>query len=564
MKSGKKICGKLLMGAAIFGMMVTTVPVPAGFGTETVYAAWEKKYEVNGNVLQLKPDMIREYGIATCIGEAGAYVAERADETTKYTIKVPAGTYDLESTIPLGSYVKLDLKDVTLVSQAHTGNMLVLDWSHDTKGYGDGTEGNSEVSGGTFIGNNGNTSSMIRMAHAKNITFDGCTFVGGGCAHQMEVASIDGFVVKNCVFRDAKGNGTQEKQEALQIDIPCSQYVFKSVELDGTPMKNVTVTGCTFKNVLRGLGTHSMLVGVYHENMNITNNTFENVDGECIVGLNYRNCKITGNTIKNCGAGILFQNFKPNVKAVYATIYDGKQKINKSVNNKANVTISNNTISLSTKKHPDEEVGIKVYGYELKKNTKATGIGSKDVIPKGDYCVDGVTIKKNVIRTTGHGIHLLHVSNANVEENTITNTNKKSQKDGIFVEFGSKNLIIKRNKILDAGRYGIFMKDESIVKKITKNTIKGAGSFGIGLYEGSQVTGEISANVISNTKGHGISVSKKCFVKTILKNTVKGCKDYPIFINTTSKKKMIVKGNKLQAGKNKKKIVVLDGKVKLL
>ena len=108
------------------------------------------------------------------------------------------------------------------------------------------------------------------------------------------------------------------------------------------------------------------------------------------------------------------------------------------------------------------------------------------------------------------------------------------------------------------------MKDECIVKKITKNRIKGAGSFGIGLYEGSQVTGEISANVISNTKGHGISVSKKCFVKTILKNTVKGCKDYPIFINTTSKKKMIVKGNKLQAGKNKKKIVVLDGKVKLL
>ena len=63
MKNGKAFCGKILIGAAIFGMMVTNVSIPAGFGTETVYAAWEKKYEVNGNVLQLKPDMIREYGI---------------------------------------------------------------------------------------------------------------------------------------------------------------------------------------------------------------------------------------------------------------------------------------------------------------------------------------------------------------------------------------------------------------------------------------------------------------------------------------------------------------------
>ena len=55
MKNGKAFCGKILIGAAIFGMIVTNVSIPAGFGTETVYAAWEKKYEVNGNVLQLKP-----------------------------------------------------------------------------------------------------------------------------------------------------------------------------------------------------------------------------------------------------------------------------------------------------------------------------------------------------------------------------------------------------------------------------------------------------------------------------------------------------------------------------
>ena len=37
--------------------------VPKTASTHPYICTWEKKYEVNGNVLQLKPDMIREYGI---------------------------------------------------------------------------------------------------------------------------------------------------------------------------------------------------------------------------------------------------------------------------------------------------------------------------------------------------------------------------------------------------------------------------------------------------------------------------------------------------------------------
>lgn len=517
-------------------------------------------FTVEGNDIHLIERVIKSQGLPFCLSRVAEYTREHADGTIKYTVKVPEGTYEMMGTVGLGWGMKLDLTGVTLVA-TYKNNMMTMRYMDQIYGYGDDKTGNVEVCGGTFIGNDQSSASMIRIAHARNIKFSDCTFVGGGCAHQMEIAAIDGFILENCVFRDAKGNGTNEKQEALQFDIPCSQYVYKAVTLDGTPMKNVTVSGCTFRNVLRGLGSHSMLVGTYHENMNIVNNTFENVDGECIVGLNYKNCKITGNKVKNSGAGILVQNFKPNAKAVYTTIYDGTQKVDDPINNVSNIEISDNTISLSANKHPDEFVGIKVYGYNLKKGTYATGIGSNDFIAKADFCVDGVIIKNNRITTNGHGIHLLHVSNADIGGNKIKSIDKKSNRDGIFAESECKNLSIHDNQISDASRYGIFVKDSSTIKRISKNMVKGTGSFGIGLYEGTQVTGAITYNKISNTKAHGISVSKRCYVKEISHNTVKGSKEYPIFINTTSKKKIVIKNNSLQKGKNKKTIVIMNGNV---
>jgi pectate lyase len=64
---------------------------------------------------------------------------------------------------------------------------------------------NITVRGGTLVGNDKNKSCLIRMAHATNVTFDGVTFSGGAGSHQMEVAAIDGLVIKNCTFQDFYG-----------------------------------------------------------------------------------------------------------------------------------------------------------------------------------------------------------------------------------------------------------------------------------------------------------------------------------------------------------------------
>ncbi len=576
-------------------------------GKENVSA--QSVYSVNGDTITVDAGSSGD-----SIGSALKYAREHYQEGKIYTVKVPAGTYRLNSTLYIYGNTTLDLTGVTLSYMRDFGNMLALD-SGDVNGAkagGYGTVANITVKGGTWNGNSASSSSLLRMAHAKNITFDGCILSGGGCAHQMEMAAIDGFTVKNCTFRDMKGNGTSEKQEALQLDIPCSAYVFKGVELDGTPMKNVNISRCTFQNVPRGLGSHSMLAGVYNENIQITDNSFQDVSEECIIALNYKNCTIKGNKIKNCGAGILFQNFKKDVKAVYSTVYDGQQKKPGKVDNNMKSTISGNEIELSGKKHPDEFVGIKIYGFDLKKDTKATGKGSSDLIPKGNYAVKNITVTNNKIKTCGHGIHLLDVSDSKISGNTIESTKAKSGKDGIFAEFASKNLTISQNTIKNASRYGIFLQhgttakeisDNKIlgscgkygiglydgckvtkgitgntieksgsnavfvnskctVREIRKNVVKNSGGFGIGLYDGCTVSNEISGNKIEKSKSHGISVSMKCYAKKISGNSIKNAGGYPVIINTSSKKTITVTGNKITVKKEQDKIHVINGVVK--
>jgi parallel beta-helix repeat protein len=473
-----------------------------------------------------------------------------------YTITVPAGSYSLERTIHVYGNIRLDLTGVTLTYTASAmsdvsgnayGNMLMFGDSEINKNpaimSGFGTYSNITVVGGTFSGMSTNTSSLVRMAHCSNVTFEGCTFDGGGCAHQVEVCAIDGFTMKNCVFQNMKGNGTDEKQEALQLDIPCADYVFGGTVLDGTPMKNISVTGCTFQNVPRGVGSHSMITGYYFENVDISNNTFINVAEEAIVALNYINCTIQNNTITDCGAGILFQTFKPDVKGVYSTVDNGNTPVSGTIITDTNSVIANNKITIVSSKDADESVGIKVYGYNLEKDTRSTGIGAQkqnsgvgDLIKAGNYYAGNVTIKNNEITTCGHGIHLEDAYDCEISSNTIKSTEKagKNAHDGIMIEFASKNITVSGNTIEKAARYAILVQNSSKVASITGNTIKKSNNFAINLYNGSSVTGRISNNKISGTKNNAIILNAKSTAKEISGNTIKDTTGKGIYIYDSS------------------------------
>lgn len=294
----KRICKQILLLLAVF------VTFFAAGITVTQAAKKEKEeekkpYTVTGTKIKLKVKGGKD--ISEALDDALTLARDKATDKKPYTVVVPKGNYKLGSTVHIWSNTTLDLTaGVKLTSVGGTHSLLISGTNGKYKGKKDynaskackGYNGfkNITIKGGTFVSNSKNTSTIIRIAHAKNITLEDVTVSGGACAHQIEVAAINGFYVKNCTFKNLKlKKNTTDKQEALQLDIPCSTEVFRNVYLDGTVMKNVEITGCTFSNVPRGVGSHTMLVGAYFDNIKINNNTFKNCSEEAIIGVNYRN-----------------------------------------------------------------------------------------------------------------------------------------------------------------------------------------------------------------------------------------------------------------------------------
>ena len=474
--------------------------------------------------------------IADELDDALKEARDTATDVAPVTVKVSAGNYKLGHSLHIFSNTTLDLSaGVTLRYTGDTGNLLMSGTSGSYKGYDNynkskasaGYKGttNIKIIGGSWIGNNKNKSSLIRIAHAANVTMQKMTLSGGGCAHQAEVAAISGFYVKKCTFKDygkTESSGSKDKQEALQLDIPCSKEIYKGVYEDGTVMKNVEITGCLFQNVPRGIGSHSLLHGAYHENIKINGNRFKNLLEEAVIGVNYYNCEINDNVIENCGAGIMVQFFKATPVSMYTTTFDGTKAYHGSIRHDAATTISGNTMSIRYTKTCDETVGIKVYG---RKVDKAETVRDKKKIAAGDYYISGVTIADNQITTAGYGIHLMDVKNSTIRKNQIVGKNysssdpRKGKYDGIFADTASKNLSISANGIKKVARCGIFGQNSTNFRYVWKNSISGCGDRGIHLYNSSSC-GKISENKISNCKGNGIFLNKKSTASEVRNNTI--------------------------------------------
>ncbi|MDY4970204.1 MAG: right-handed parallel beta-helix repeat-containing protein [Lachnospiraceae bacterium] len=463
---------------------------------------------------------------------------EHATDTGPITVKVPEGEYNLESNLHIYSNTILDVRGVTLKCICTQKNMLMSGTNGSYKGYADynrskackgyGGFRNITVLGGTWIGNENSTSTLIRLAHAENVTLDGVTLQGGGCLHQSEVAAINGFYVKNCTFKNLKDQNTSSRQEALQLDIPCSESVFKAVYMDGTVMKNVEITGCTFSNVPRGVGTHTMVNGAYHENIRISGNTFRNVSQEAIVGLNYYNCEISGNTIENCGAGILFQYFKNSSASVYTTVFDGQTMYSGTIRHDAKTVIKNNSISIRYSSRCDEAQGIKVYGRKI----TGTAVGTDHkVIPPADYYISGVTVQDNVITTAGHGIRLVDARDCVISGNKINGGNvsandpNRNNYNGIFVEKGPEkgndHITIEYNTVSKISCDGIRVQIGAYADSVKKNYISEVGGNGICFRSKSGCSGKTAENTIIGCKKNAIKVDSYSKTGDITTNQIK-------------------------------------------
>lgn len=454
------------------------------------------------------------------------------------TVKVQEGHYFLSKPLHIYSNTTLDVTNVHLTfAGSHRFNMLISGANSAYKGYDkyntseacSGYDGfkNITVIGGTWESTDANESSIIRIFHATNVTLDGLTVTGGACVHQVEVAAINGFYVKNCTFqnhgKNADNTTNREKEEAIQLDMPYSTQVYPGTYQDGTPMKNVEITNNTFQNIARGVGTHTMLCGAYHQNINISNNTFINVLEECIICLNYVNCQIKDNTITKCGGGILVENCKEYNPSINTSIHDGAEKHATTVLHDLNTEISGNTIQINYRPTTFQVAGIFIYGRNITEDVLG---GDGYAIPKKDYFVSSVYVRNNTIVTAGDGIIVSDAKDCELSGNTIkgygfsANDTSKKSRDGIRINHACSGISITGNSIKNMPRSGIYIYQKSSVSNIVNNTISGCSRIGIFLTESSSCTYDITNNTVKKCSAGGILIGNNSRASDIIGNVV--------------------------------------------
>ena len=503
----------------------------------------------------------------------------KATASNRYVITVPKGSYQLSGSLKLYSNTTLNLQGVTFTLQANAkSNMIRIGESDDTQtGY---YYKNITVNGGTFNANK-STSTVMKAAHAQNVTFNGVTFKNCYNSHLAEVAGIDGLNVLNCTFRDQVRNNADAAKtmspEALQIDI-LNKLHFPTYRAEDLAMKNVVIDGTKFINVPRGVGSHT---GVYNNpmtNIKVTNCEFSGIDTVAIEFQNAVNLTISGNKIKGAPRGIAVLAVGEQGMFFSKTIAnEGKTTAHYSSAYKApasnqNIVISNNEVVCKGK---DPHTGFENEAIVVKGSyfTKATRSKSADLLPGKDHYLSGVTVSDNTIATIGHGIRLRDVKNSSVVRNAVTYNGSKSgsaayygvqtidhcsnnvidgnvianmKTNGIYVSQSSQAKSIQGNKITAPGKYGIDIQ-ESKAATIARNQISKAGSHGIYVYKKSAVT-SISSNVISAAGGSGINVDSQSRTTKITGNTVKKPKVHGITVHKSSKVTKIDK-NKITSPK---------------
>ncbi|MEE0956683.1 MAG: Ig-like domain-containing protein [Ruminococcus sp.] len=514
--------------------------------------------EISGTQIIVRSSEIKEKGTYKAVQSALDIARYSATNDNIYRVVVEPGEYDLTRALHIYSNTELYLKNVKLTRNKKSSANMLRTGDYDTEN--SGATGydeycNMTVTGGVFDGS-GTANTMIKAAHCTNLTFRDAQFKNVRNGHIMEIAGVDGFNVTGCDFLDQKLDPDDVGYEAIQLDILKSGHIVDCRSED-LAMKNVNISGCTFENVPRGVGTHTMILNNPFENIKIKNNTFTNITSAAIQTMNWKNCEISGNTIQKAPRGISVYSLLGKGHGAYKAGTLAKEgKTDRHVGEgysgpfDSNISIHDNTITdcgdVKDKFASYEPAGITVTGVKLSKVYSTYDDGS-GALPKGDYSVRGVAIKNNTIDVNGYGIRMITAKDCEVYGNTLQcggNKNYGNDFHGIQVYESSLSLVkknsvsgaacngisvykstvpvIEHNEIDNSKNYGICC-DSSTVRHINYNTIIKTSSDGI-LFKASNGNKKITENYITNTGGRGIFIKTKSKAGAVTRNTIFGCK----------------------------------------
>ena len=453
------------------------------------------------------------------IQSALKFARDHASEAAPITVTLSSGTFCLSESLVIYSHTRLALFPNTVLSYGGSeGSMLVG---------GDGTQASYDtltdvvISGGVWKANAstlGCKTQPIGIKSANNITLTGLKMQDSS-DHSIMLTGVNGAVVKDCSFTGfvRVDNGTMYSKEAVHLDfLPFD---------DGTrfPTKNAAVENCTFDSVASGVGTHNYGNGSYETGITVTGCTFKDVIYNCVNAYCMKDLSVSGCYAENCGS---FLRMCDSVGTFTSNIVQGSGPRCYSMLEGSSATVRQCELSgVGSIKEVDDGKPTNVQKtiglFVLDSGCIIENNELSDILGVGIMVINGNTksvINGNTISgVTEHGIYF---SDAGATGKTIEIAdNTLSDCQGILLDYGES---LVTGNTLNGCTNGIVVWCGS--SQITSNTVSNSTEYGIRVNgtENQKGSADIENNTITGSGSDDLRIEAYCSGCVVKNNNTSG------------------------------------------
>lgn len=458
--------------------------------------------------------------IAQSLQDAFDAAHREATDSNPFTIIIPSGTYEISKPLRIFSNTTVKAYGAEIKKCYNEGSMIRTGYS-DTISYAFDGYKNITFEGGNWNGNcfderyNKNSFCNMRICHTSNFQLINVTVSNNNGSHHIELGGVKGVNITGCTFTGQLSDLSAGGQEAIQLDVLNNANIFSgATAYDDSACEDVFIYNNNFKNIYRGIGNHSAVLGKYFNNINIYNNTFEDLDDWAIYTNAWKNSKIYNNVINNTACGI-------DIKHMNASNYflNSAESQPGTVDSDANIEIYDNIINISVNSaNLQNKIGIRIRGENVTKDTN-----NQCGVPLGVYTIENVNIHNNIIGgKLKYGIRTEYADKCKITNNSIDeaqNSNGAANSRGISLYESNSNNINNNSisNILSDGSNGIMVESNCNNNIIAGNNISNISKIGISVRDSKSNT--LNNNRIENTVERGINVST-CSDMKITENTL--------------------------------------------
>lgn len=515
------------------------------------------------------------------VSDFGAYGNDKKDDTAaiqaaldmakdangKITVDIPAGTYYVNSRLLIYSNTTLRLDEKTVMRRTNNLDYILVSGEDAPQRQKDRLLSHDiTIDGGTWDGTPSTTKEskgVIKIYNSDNVVFTNAVVTNICGTHFVLFDGVSNLTVKDCEFSNFIDYTNTEEVYRTQVFANLNYWSCEALHIDFLdksssllngrpyiPCKNVTVSGCTFKNLTSGLGTHHVFDYMSQDNISVYDNYFENCTYDCINAASFRNFKCYDNKAVKCGGflvarrvdGTVYSNTASLVKNPTGKYYD-KGKFSGSpffygteISNKSNLTFKNNTINGAS----SHGIYVKSSNVTLTDNVISNSVRNGIAVWNGSKAA----INRNTVSYSGN--NAVSVRQSSVVTECSRNTIKNSSDNGIYVN-GSTLVTSKYNKITGS-KFNGYSFSSGAKALISDNSISSSSDHGVYISDGSNVTA--ASNDIKHNAKCAFAVATKSAAK-ITYNNISGNGSYDLHVRSKSTNVVF---NNNGSDKNKTKI----------